>query len=130
MCNHVVTGQIRTGQFNLDQVKLSPDISWTQNFLDLKFSLTQIFSDQKLFWALICFGSNFFWTQNALENGLWLWRWHDLFWVGVSIFLFLHFSGALHCYFVVCHVYQLKLNDLKLVQNNPNAFYKLIIGDG
>ena len=42
--------------------------------LELKLSCTQPF-----------FGKSF-WTQNALENGVWLWRWPNL---SLSFFLFL-----------------------------------------
>ena len=80
MLSHVGTGQIRTSQVNLDQVKLSQDMSsWTKNDFGPGIFWTKFFSDKKLFWASMFFRSKLFWTQNALENGFWLWHWPNLF---------------------------------------------------
>ena len=56
-----------TRQVKLELVKSDPRFFltqniWTQKFLEPKFCL-----ELKLFWA-----------QNALENGVWLWRWPNL----------------------------------------------------
>ena len=48
-------------------------IFWAQNSLDAKFSELKIF-----FWLKV-FGSKIYWTQYALKNGVWLWRWPNLF---------------------------------------------------
>ena len=45
-----------------------------RNFLDPKF----FGPESKMF----TFGDqNSFWSKNVLENGVWLWRWPNLFWV-------------------------------------------------
>ena len=51
------TGQVRTGQVRTGQVRAGQVMTGPKIFLELKS----------------------FWTQNALENGVWLWRWPNLF---------------------------------------------------
>ena len=52
-------------------------------FLEPKFFLTQNFFGTQNFLTQNCFRPNTFWTQNELENGVWLWHWQII----IALFL-------------------------------------------
>ena len=73
------------------------------------------------FWNYNFFGPNTFldlksfWTQNALENGVWLWCWSNLFSLLLLLFLFLMLFLL---FFVVVNV------DVSIVVFDPRKFHQ------
>ena len=88
--SHLRTGQLRSRQVkkfgsNIKSGQFTSSCDRSNQVLtrQLKFGLVE--SDR----STIILSSKSIWTQNTLENGVWLWRWPNLF---VNIFL----SGSQH----------------------------------
>ena len=104
MSGQDISSQFGSSQIKKRQVKSSWDrsnqVMTDLKFFDSKFFGWKIFWPQHFFWLKV-YGCKIFWaknlflTQNALENGVWLWRWPNLSYYNIiSYYNFRTFSDG------------------------------------